>query len=72
MKSFKRPINLHHGNRELEKTGKQYYLPAIVGKNHDWDYCAMIPVAVGTVYKLLVRIMFSPSPDTSSRQLLCH
>lgn len=71
MKYVERPTNPCHGNRELEGIGKQDKLPAVVGKNHGWDSCAMIPV-VGAVYKSLVRIMFSPSPDTSPRPLLCH
>lgn len=72
MKYVGRPTNPCHGNGELEGIGKQDKLSAVVGTNHGWDSCAMIPVVVGAVYKSLVRIMFSPSPDTSPRPLLCR
>jgi len=71
MKYIKTSISFYHGNRELDGIGKQDKLPAIVGKNHGWNCCAMIPV-VESMYKLLVQIAFSPSPETSSRSFLCH
>lgn len=72
MKSFKRPISIYHGNRELEEIGKQHEWPATADKNHGCDYCAMILVIVGTKYKLLVQIMFFFFSDTSFRPFLCH